>query len=284
MLDRDKHFRRAWNTGVAGIIDNLDSPAFEGYLINALRTLVAADGAVIFIYRDRKKPEAKFIDCLRGYKESIVDKYIDGYFALDPFYISCSSGTGAGLYTLAQLAPSRFRYGEYYKVYYGESGISDEVCFILPACDDCRGVISLTRMHPKGKFKKEEIARLAETVPVVNAFTLRAWKARPEPSAGLPPERNQLSNIRWQFESFMSHVLSPRERQVAAMILRGYSSAAIGAELAIAEATVKANRRNIYAKLGISSQAELLALFIRQLQSDGDPASPISTARSLPVN
>jgi DNA-binding CsgD family transcriptional regulator len=68
------------------------------------------------------------------------------------------------------------------------------------------------------------------------------------------------------YNIFKKDVLSPRESQVSALILRGYSSAAIGARLSIAEATVKANRRSIHAKLGISSQAELFALFIEDIQ------------------
>jgi DNA-binding CsgD family transcriptional regulator len=55
-------------------------------------------------------------------------------------------------------------------------------------------------------------------------------------------------------------VLSPRERQIAGLILLGYSSEAIGHRLDISLYTVKDHRKKIFRKLGISSIAELFIL------------------------
>ena len=44
------------------------------------------------------------------------------------------------------------------------------------------------------------------------------------------------------------------------------SSDLVGLSLGIAEGTVKNHRKHIHAKLGISSQAELFALFLRHLR------------------
>ena len=56
--------------------------------------------------------------------------------------------------------------------------------------------------------------------------------------------------------------LTQREAEVVALVLRGHSSEAIGAALGIAPGTVKIHRKNIYAKLGIGSQAELFSMFM----------------------
>ncbi len=56
--------------------------------------------------------------------------------------------------------------------------------------------------------------------------------------------------------------LTPREREITGWILKGYSAEATGQELGIASGTVRIHRRNIYAKLGISSQRELFARFL----------------------
>ncbi|MBT6825500.1 MAG: helix-turn-helix transcriptional regulator, partial [Rhodospirillales bacterium] len=50
--------------------------------------------------------------------------------------------------------------------------------------------------------------------------------------------------------------------EVVSLILRGYSSISIGSMLDISVSTVKVHRKNIYAKLHISSQAELFSLFL----------------------
>lgn len=54
--------------------------------------------------------------------------------------------------------------------------------------------------------------------------------------------------------------LTRREREVAQLLLLGCSSEAIGARLSISRHTVKDHRKRIFAKLGVSSLAELFAL------------------------
>ena len=58
-----------------------------------------------------------------------------------------------------------------------------------------------------------------------------------------------------------------REREITQLILRGHSSQSIAFNLGISLGTVKTHRKNAYAKLGISSQSELLSLFLRAFQS-----------------
>ncbi|MCY1462194.1 Tetrathionate response regulatory protein TtrR [compost metagenome] len=60
--------------------------------------------------------------------------------------------------------------------------------------------------------------------------------------------------------------MSPRERQVARLVLQGYANSAIAELLGIQRGTVKVHRKNLYDKLEIGSQAELLAVFIRELK------------------
>ncbi|HZG46928.1 MAG TPA: response regulator transcription factor [Allosphingosinicella sp.] len=54
--------------------------------------------------------------------------------------------------------------------------------------------------------------------------------------------------------------LSPRERAVAGLILRGLRNKQIAAELRIGEGTVKAHLHNIFEKLGVASRTELALL------------------------
>ena len=60
-------------------------------------------------------------------------------------------------------------------------------------------------------------------------------------------------------------LLPPRAVEITSLILRGHSTMSIAERLGIVEGTVKIHRKNIYHKLGISSQAELFGTFIRQL-------------------
>jgi two-component system NarL family response regulator len=58
--------------------------------------------------------------------------------------------------------------------------------------------------------------------------------------------------------------LSSRENQVLALIASGYHSPAIAAKLAISVGTVEAHRRNIMAKLGLHTIAELTKYAVRE--------------------
>jgi DNA-binding CsgD family transcriptional regulator len=57
--------------------------------------------------------------------------------------------------------------------------------------------------------------------------------------------------------------LTPRELEVVGLVLEGHSSESISNLLTISAGTVRIHRKNIYAKMRISSQRELFAIFIR---------------------
>ena len=54
--------------------------------------------------------------------------------------------------------------------------------------------------------------------------------------------------------------LSPREREILGLLARKRTMAAIGADLYIAQGTVKAHVRHIYEKMGINTRKELFML------------------------
>ena len=62
--------------------------------------------------------------------------------------------------------------------------------------------------------------------------------------------------------------LSQRQAQVALLILQGHSSVSIGLRLGVSAQTVKVFRRQIHARCGISSQAELFALLLPLLVAE----------------
>ena len=57
-----------------------------------------------------------------------------------------------------------------------------------------------------------------------------------------------------------AHRLTPREVDVAALVLQGYSLKMVAQILYIAEGTVQTHMKNLYRKLGLHSKQELIAL------------------------
>lgn len=64
--------------------------------------------------------------------------------------------------------------------------------------------------------------------------------------------------------------LSPRERQIVAMVVRGQSSAAIGRELHLSPKTVDTYRSRLMSKLGVSDVTALVRLAIRHALPGAD--------------
>ena len=67
------------------------------------------------------------------------------------------------------------------------------------------------------------------------------------------------------FENFGENLLTDREREITQLLLRGHSAKSVARELRIAPGTVMVHKRNLFAKLRITSQNELFSRFIDDL-------------------
>ena len=72
--------------------------------------------------------------------------------------------------------------------------------------------------------------------------------------------------------------LSPAERAVFDLCLQGCSAGDVASALNISPNTVKTHNRNIFAKMGVSSQRELLTLYIGILKARRRTGPPTPTA------
>jgi DNA-binding CsgD family transcriptional regulator len=120
---------------------------------------------------------------------------------------------------------------------------------------------SLMRAAGRQKFSDAEFAKLTNAVPLVNALVAKHWHALH--TSYLHDQVTERDPIETAFSTFERSRLSAREQHIVSLILRGHSSFSIGNQLGIVEGTVKNHRKSIYAKLNISSQAELFGLFVR---------------------
>lgn len=256
-----------WNTAIGGLVAALDTDAFAGALVAALRSLADFDYSVAFAYRGEARPIDLFDDFPTGKRRVMVDIYQDGPYLLDPLYLACARRVQPDLYRLRSLAPDRFFQGEYFRSYYAQTGLSEEIGYIVELPGSVMVVVSLMRSSRHPAFSAKEFRQLRDAYPVVSSFVARHWKDLQErfeatPGAGLSIIQSTIDSA---FSSFGKSVLTRRERDVVEYVLKGHSSAAIGHILGIAPGTVRIHRKNIYTKLGINSQGELFAQFIHSL-------------------
>lgn len=130
-------------------------------------------------------------------------------------------------------------------------------------------VISLMRTKDSKPFSDQEFEKLRLLEPVVLETALMQWGShlsRPLTSS----EGTQSPTLEKAFGTFATGSLSPREQTIVSLLLRGHSTLSVAHNLEIAEGTAKVHRRNIYEKLGITSQAELFLMFCSHIiESDG---------------
>ena len=71
------------------------------------------------------------------------------------------------------------------------------------------------------------------------------------------------------FRTFGASLLSPREKDVLELMLRGYGTDTSATRLDIAVETVRRHRKSIYRKLDVSSQTDLFSLFLNSMSCLG---------------
>jgi DNA-binding CsgD family transcriptional regulator len=248
------------------MIDAIGQDEFPGELSVALREIAPFDYTVIFGFLGSKRPLDLYDDFPPETRRVFVEDYQEGPYLLDPFFLACLNGTPPGLWRLSEIAPDRFRQGEYFRNYYVQTGLAEEACYLVYLENNASLAISL--MRRRKAFTQADVAALKSVWPVVDALSRRHWQdlaARfGAPSA---PDRQHVGEdiIAHAFSAIGEGVLTARERQVVEYTLKGHSAEAIGQILQISPGTVRIHRRNIYAKLRINSQGELFSRFIAAL-------------------
>ncbi len=259
----------------ASLAESLNAEAgadvvFGKALVQFLRTLARFDTCVVFAYRGEANPIALF-DTFTPQQFNIhVTLYQPAPYLLDPFF-HAASARKLGFWRMRELAPDRFFQSEYYRSYYYETGLAEEVGFFVAVDAATVVVVSLMRLKASGAFSRAEAALLRAAEPTVRALVARHWRdvgsrfASPFGSTS----RAQLSRpapLRpIGLSAWRSLGLTTREATIVDLVLQGHSSDSIASRLAIAPGTVKVHRRNVYRKLGISSQTELLAIYVDRI-------------------
>jgi DNA-binding CsgD family transcriptional regulator len=245
---------------IASIISAIGSTAFPEALAGFLKNTAEIDTIVMLAYGRSQPPAPLYDDCPPERRLRIVDSYISSAYKLDPFYLNCVSRAEAGLYRLKSLAPDHFGRSDYYRTYYKPIGIVDELGYFVKLEADTYVVISLGKYRSRREFSKRAFDDLAVVEPVVRSASARNWRSL---SMQVPLMPDPPSDLFAQ--------ITEREREIALMVLRGYSSEAIALNFGISRQTVKVHRRNIYAKLRISSATELFRLYMAKVAAIAGP-------------
>jgi DNA-binding CsgD family transcriptional regulator len=254
----------AWLEAVGHMLTFVGTDRFPPALRQAIGALCPHDSVVITAYRGSERPRTLFHDLDEVQAATHTTFYESGPFLLDPFYIACRNAVKPGAYRLMDLAPEGFFKSDYYDTFYRRIRLTDEMALLAKDAGGQWISVSIGRGQRSARFLTKEAERLNTAFPILTAAIVRHWG-----SGEKPDEARDGQALRDRLLTFGAQVLSPREAEVVRMILNGHSTRAIAALLGSAEGTVKVHRRHSYAKLGITSQAELFSLATRFIADSG---------------
>ncbi len=269
-MDGTKQLSR-WNRDISHAIAGLGTPEFFPALIDAVNAQVRIDYPQFWLYHRELPPQLLYHRVPGPAVASQIDRYLEGPYREDPFYQTSIRSPKSRVYRLSRVTLGKLEQTDYYKDYYAHTGTVDEAVFVSRLNSGSVINLSMMRLPEHGPFTEEEyatlylladpVAELLKTQSQHNEFAIKNL---------IQPGINHQIDL--AFRTFGASMLSPREKDVLELMLRGYSTDSSAGKLAIAVETVRRHRKNIYRKLDVSSQTDLFSLFINAMSCLGEAA------------
>lgn len=255
----------AWHDAIAGLVRAGDDQATAGALARAVDVAVDNDATCLLAFYRDAPPSVLHHTMTPRRARHYLDRYLAGPYLLDPLYQLAVRKNKPAMCRCRDETPDRFRSSEYFRQYYERTHLADEMDFLLDT--DTKSTLVLVVGRWETRFSRSEVARLRLMEPVVRAAMQRIWDAWATRHSADERDLSMHQRLTHCFQHFGEKALTQRERQITQLLLRGHSSKSIARELGIAPGTVMVHKRNLFSKLGISSQYELFSLFIDRLSA-----------------
>jgi DNA-binding CsgD family transcriptional regulator len=255
-----------WYAALGDLLSRVGRPDFPDSFAATIRRLAPFDYTVTFAYHGPAIPICLHHTFGPRQFDVHVREYEIGPYLLDPFYKATAAGIRSGVHRLGDLAPDQFYKSEYYKSYYVQTGPVDEVAFFTPGKDNWVVVTSLMRAPSHPAFSAHDLRTLRTVESLVGRILEAHWRTdeRLKAASQVEDEKEVLRRtVQEALKSRGMPSLTPRELEVVGLVLEGHSSESIANLLGISAGTVRIHRKNIYAKMRISSQRELFSIFVR---------------------
>ena len=251
---------------LAEVIDALNSSQFENCLAKWLLSVVRYDNFVVIAYFQDEPPKSLFTRIEEPrVLENFEGSYVSGAYLIDPYHELHVNQASKGLYRLKDIAPDQFRRSRYNREYYQNTTMVDEIAYIAYPAKGVSVHVSLGRdITSQQRYSSRDLSAADKIEPIVCSLIERHWSDLN--STGKFDEAQIVTSLISKIRQQHQIKLSPRQAQVALMILRGHSSVSMGLQLKISPQTVKVFRKQLYKRCGISSQAELFNLMLPLLK------------------
>jgi len=253
----------AWHRVIGDMLAAGSPEDLASALAASLGIVVEHDGTCLLAFHADDRPDVLHHTLEPAAARHYLDRYLAGPYLLDPLYQLATRDGHPALCRFRDEQPDRFRSSEYYRHYVERTHLRDEMDFLVDV--DGETTLAMVVGRRQRRFSRAELKRLELIEPTVRAAMRRIWQLAAGGEARRGRDGDFHRRLTESFERFGEGVLTDRERQISQLLLRGHSSKSVARELDIAPGTVMVHKRNLFAKLGISSQYELFSLLIDDL-------------------
>jgi DNA-binding CsgD family transcriptional regulator len=261
--------------GRAGqLIGAIGSAHFDRVLFDFLAAEVGIDHCTVFVFQRDARPRAlvtqSATDPGRHLHTHLGRLYVDGAYLRDENIPSFDDAPSLPLYKIIDsTALELFR--EYRRPRPNLPGVRQELAFFAWT-EPLLVYLGLYRGFGRRDFDAAEVAALKSVSDAVLQCIVKHLEFADLAARNSPLRAGGARGDRQAFQRSLLEALlasparlTPREAQICADIMLGYSSFAIGERLGISPGTVATHRKHAYAKLGVCSQAELFGKYIDTL-------------------
>ncbi|HEX7759359.1 MAG TPA: helix-turn-helix transcriptional regulator [Caulobacteraceae bacterium] len=251
-LERPSRSAERLRGNIGRVIDAVGTSGFEQALFDASLAATGCSHLTAFVSEPKTAPRALVAVNAgpRRLARSLAEQYLSRYWGLDPANRLVGAGGlpqgGASLRIRSEdIGSARYR-----RECYTDVDLGDRFSLIQRSGDRLYRLNFYARRRD-GAFDADAVGNILESADLLLALLTRHDNASPSPALN-------------QGDSFIERLrlLAPampmREAQVCAGIARGLTSEGIALENGIAVNTVLTYRKRAYARLGLSSQNELL--------------------------
>lgn len=254
-----------WHRAVAALIRSSNAASMSNSLAGLVGQVVRHEGTCLLAFDRNAPPEVIHHTLEPAGAEHYLGRYLAGPYLLDPLYELAISGDRPTLCRFRDQSPDRFRSSEYYRQYCERTHLLDEMDYLVGVTETVTLVLVVGRREKM--FMRAELERLRLIEPVVVAAMRNIWDSWLPRDESAGRDQNLHRRLMECFDTFGEAVLTEREREITRFLLRGHSVKSVARQLDIAPGTVMVHKRNLFKKLGISSQYELFSRFIEKLSA-----------------
>ncbi len=257
---------------LSNLVDALGGNQFCQRLVDFLRACVKFDAGIVLAYPDNAllvlHDELHVSD-----RAGFDGPYRNGMYLLSPIYSAASSGQ-RGCFHYPDITPEGFTESEFFDIYYSKNDTNDQMVYLLETRAGTPIAISIERTSAMRKYTAKERRTLDALWKLCAGIVQQhSWPEAANLADAAHPDMH--AHVHSVLELFGSSVLTPRERDVVRLILRGYPSKTVARELEISAQTEQVHRKNIYQKLSISSHSELFTLFFDAITLPSSNTDPL---------